>query len=371
MGSDIYGQQKFYGSFLAVCWITVLARAYVRVRIVRSFGYDDSLMIASLALFTVIVGLALRMVAVGLGRHAVTVPAAHVQEIIKIFYCEEIVYFAATVLGKLSIAIMLLRLAQSRTHRFIILGTAAFYTACGIAFVVVASLQCSPINRYWDPSVAGSCMSRDVFANLMYTNATISLVTDGIFAILPTFLIWNAKMNRRTKISVGVVLGLGISTSGVNIARMTFIKGLVNKTDPSYDLYPISFTSILEVALGITSASLATLRPLLRIITIKLNSWSSFFSLSDGGPGFEDGSEHSLSAPQGKEEEPILRAPKADVQEWFVTCLASQQQAMEDNEHLLAMRKARPSAGNKGHKYHSSQDLDLPPFLTESPVEQV
>lgn len=128
----------------------------------------------------------------------------------QLFYCEELVYFVSTVVLKVSIAVMLLRLAQNRYHRYLVLWTIGFNVLCGPVLFFVATFQCWPIARSWDISVKGTCISRPVFTDLIYASAAISLVTDGIFAILPTFLIKPLQMDRRIKISLSLILGLGI-----------------------------------------------------------------------------------------------------------------------------------------------------------------
>lgn len=42
-----------------------------------------------------------------------------------------------------------------------------------------------------------------------YVIAAIGSITDWVFAILPMVWVWRTSMNRRTKISVSVLLGFG------------------------------------------------------------------------------------------------------------------------------------------------------------------
>lgn len=45
--------------------------------------------------------------------------------------------------------------------------------------------------------------------NATYAYSAISCLGDWIFAILPGFMVWNLKMNSRTKLSVALILGMG------------------------------------------------------------------------------------------------------------------------------------------------------------------
>lgn len=111
------------------------------------------------------------------------------------------------------------------------LGTAIFFTVSGVVGSGIVLLQCVPVHDFWDFSPHPGaphpgCMPREVFQALLRCNAVFSLVTDGIFAILPIYLIWDTKMGKRTKIGLGFVLGLGLTTAGVNIVRLKYTDAL-------------------------------------------------------------------------------------------------------------------------------------------------
>lgn len=43
---------------------------------------------------------------------------------------------------------------------------------------------------------------------MAYQQASITTLTDLVFVVLPIFVLWNANMSRRSKISVGLILSL-------------------------------------------------------------------------------------------------------------------------------------------------------------------
>lgn len=83
-GRDTFGQRKVYGVLLALCWITVLARMYVRIAIVRNLRKDDYLMMVSLCCYTTSIGLALRLAELGFGQHAENLPPENVKEVLRV-----------------------------------------------------------------------------------------------------------------------------------------------------------------------------------------------------------------------------------------------------------------------------------------------
>lgn len=182
-------------------------------------------------------------------------------------------YLPTIVSLKLSITILLLRFAQEPIHRHTIIATMSFYALCGFSFIFIVIYQCRPIAFLWDNSLHGKCIDRDTFVVLIFGNAVVSFITDGIFAIIPIVMIWNIQMNKKTKFSTGLVLSLGLSTSLINISRFFFIKSLKTMVNRPYKFYPIGFLSTLEIGVGVIAASLATIRPLLQRIS---NSFCNF-----------------------------------------------------------------------------------------------
>ena len=55
----------------------------------------------------------------------------------------------------------------------------------------------------------GDCLSSTTIQGMSYTQAVINAISDWIYGLLPIALLWNANMNKRSKVSVGILLALG------------------------------------------------------------------------------------------------------------------------------------------------------------------
>jgi len=128
----------------------------------------------------------------------------------QIWFIEELGYIFSTVTLKMSITILLLRLCGPRRYRILVLGTGFLYLVAGIGFTLVIVFQCTPSTFYWDKSIDGYCIPEHDLIPLAYINAALTASTDFVFALLPIRIIWNMQMDKGTKISVGIVLGLGL-----------------------------------------------------------------------------------------------------------------------------------------------------------------
>ncbi len=84
-------------------------------------------------------------------------------------------------------------------------------TLFSIAEVVLLAFQCSPVSYFWTRFLGGSgkCISGKIVADLAYCHAAIITVSDWTLGIIPIFLVYNLKINTRTKISVALILALG------------------------------------------------------------------------------------------------------------------------------------------------------------------
>jgi len=83
--------------------------------------------------------------------------------------------------------------------------------AFSIFYFFLIVFQCQPVFYFWTQYLGhtGKCVNPNVIADSTYAHSAISAVADWTLGILPIFLVWNLKMNPRTKVSVGLILALG------------------------------------------------------------------------------------------------------------------------------------------------------------------
>ena len=167
---------------------------------------------------------------------------------------------------KASIAVMLLRLTIDRIHRTIIWATLITTEVYSTFFFFLFVFQCLPSSYFWNQYTGGegSCLEPGIVVRSTYGYSAIVCLTDWIFATLPFFLVWKLQMNRKTKISVALILAMGAIASTVTIIRIPYLHTLGNMPDFLYATTDVAIWSGVETGLGITAACLATLRPLFR-----------------------------------------------------------------------------------------------------------
>jgi hypothetical protein len=121
-------------------------------------------------------------------------------------------YIWSSAVTKVSISMTLLRLAVRRSHRIILWAVIALDITIGLMFWLILLLDCNPVSYFWlqvDPRSSGTCLSRDVLLAIAYLYSSLTIVCDLTLGVMPALLVWGLQMNRKTKIALGGILGLG------------------------------------------------------------------------------------------------------------------------------------------------------------------
>ncbi|KAH8649220.1 hypothetical protein BX600DRAFT_502665 [Xylariales sp. PMI_506] len=131
----------------------------------------------------------------------------------------------------------------------------------GIVFLGSAIGQCTPVSYFWNKDQGGWCINSKVVVAGLYLYSTSSLFSDATFALFPIFLTRGLQMDRRTRLGLIPILGMGWIASIAVLVRFPFLQALTSD-DLTYDGLPIAIVSSFEQGLAIAAGNLATLRPL-------------------------------------------------------------------------------------------------------------
>jgi hypothetical protein len=186
-------------------------------------------------------------------------------------------FISAGMAIKASIGIMLLRLAVSKMHRWIIYISLAVVETYSLVFLLIFIFQCNPSRYFWTIITGGegSCINPQVIVGAFYGYTAVACITDWTFAVLPAFLVMGLQMGSQEKASVILILSMGVLASIASIARIPYVGAMANQDD---FLYAVSDTAIwtgVEIGLGVLAACCATLRPLVRQLLPSLGFLSS------------------------------------------------------------------------------------------------
>lgn len=110
---------------------------------------------------------------------------------------------------KASIALLILRIVVTRRYTYIIITSMVLVALWSLAELLYTIFQCRPVQFQWDRTIEGGiCNGNFVSAALAFS--VMSIVSDWLYALLPIPVLWPLKINLQSKISIGLILSLGM-----------------------------------------------------------------------------------------------------------------------------------------------------------------
>ena len=100
----------------------------------------------------------------------------------------------------------------------------AYTTFMVISLAVTACLvfgQCTPVEALWDPKLAATarCWSPAVRDFIDYYNGAVSILSDSLLALLPTYFLNKLQMRPRLKIALASLMAVGLVPAICAICR--------------------------------------------------------------------------------------------------------------------------------------------------------
>ncbi|KAJ4315869.1 hypothetical protein N0V84_008138 [Fusarium piperis] len=154
-------------------------------------------------------------------------------------------------------------------HRIAAIIVAVIISMAHIAFICVFLFLCTPIAKQWDQSITGGHCADAVPFYLSFSGLTI--LFDVMVLVLPFPALLKSQIQRRKKMVLLGLFGLGIFVTIVQVIRIQTIQNLKNYLDSSKAI----LWSIIETNTGIIIASIPTLSPLVKYFAEKSRAASS------------------------------------------------------------------------------------------------
>ncbi|KAL2809149.1 hypothetical protein BJX63DRAFT_435459 [Aspergillus granulosus] len=253
---------------LALAWICVTIRLYVRLYLQRNLAVDDILAVSASAIFTALaVRYVIGILRDGLGKHDADLSRETYARGMHAGFTCVLLFFASTCLMKLSFIYTLFRVVQTRIYQYVLYAltlTGGILTIC-VGFWTL--FYCDPIKHFWErplPTVGpGHCKSVASLRTTLLVHAAWILTADlTLGLIIPSLLLKNLRVPLPTKISAWVLLGLGSVASIATIIRIIYLPRLSDE-DSLYVNNPAVLWSSIEVATNIICTSAMTWKPLM------------------------------------------------------------------------------------------------------------
>jgi hypothetical protein len=136
----------------------------------------------------------------GMGRHTATISRDQLVDFLKLTTAEEYLYQFSTLLPKLSILCVYLRIFTLRPYQYAIYMIGSVLISAFIAAIIVASFSCIPFRYKYDKSIPGGHCINEHHAFIW--NGFIGIPTDVAMIILPLPGVWKLHISMNQKIGV-------------------------------------------------------------------------------------------------------------------------------------------------------------------------
>ncbi|KAJ5733664.1 hypothetical protein N7493_002450 [Penicillium malachiteum] len=259
--------------FLGISFIAVCLRCFVRIKLVKAFGWDDALMVFAMFLNILFALCGITGSLYGIGQKSEKLLERGTLETAMFWWwLGQTSYVWVCGAAKSSIALALLRLTVSRVHRIALWAVICVTAVVGLVFWFMLTLQCHPVTYFWqrarlytnpEADVHGNCINLDALVDVAYVYSVTATCCDLTLGLLPVFLVWNLQMSTRTKAALAGILSMGCVASAAVIIRIPYLHDYKDENF-LYATSNISVWSNVEASLGIAAGSLVTLKPLFR-----------------------------------------------------------------------------------------------------------
>ncbi|KAF2155938.1 hypothetical protein K461DRAFT_290912 [Myriangium duriaei CBS 260.36] len=240
--------------------VTVILRGYVRLKVVKSPGYDDLLILTSALTSLVYTAGEVVQTRYGLGLPVDKYPvesslmAKKLNYIFRPFYCLSVSSW------KVALCYSYLRITDrmpTRGYKQVIYGSMWFTLGFTIFYTLTVAFACNPVHKYWYPNAPGFCLPSPM---VYYIPALITMVIDVLLFFLPIPLVLKLRMDPKRKCGLVVAFLLGLVTTICSLMRLIGSFQVHYRGDPEYLL----MWGVAEMNVGIITTSLPTLAPLLK-----------------------------------------------------------------------------------------------------------
>ncbi|CDM33429.1 hypothetical protein DTO013E5_7298 [Penicillium roqueforti] len=262
---------------LAVLWtltgltaVMVVARVYIRLKLLRNFGLDDYLIVVSMIMGFAYCGISTAGVGVGYGKHSKYLSTDNLEKAILLNTVSFLFGIFSFTLPKIAVTSMLTRILNPKPlHKAMLWTMVGTTSVVSITCIIILFTMCDPAEALWKPELVAAgakCKSTALLIDFAIFTGSISALADLTLAVYPTTVLLKLQMSLRKRIALCAALGLGGIASAMAIIKCTQLHGLADKSDYTYGTADLVMWTNIEADVVVLASCIPTLQPLLEIL---------------------------------------------------------------------------------------------------------
>ncbi len=104
----------------------------------------------------------------------------------------------------------------NRNGKRILYFCAASNYIVSFTFIPLLWAQCNPVNKIWNPSIAGECYGTETYTTFAYFQGSFGAILDTALALYRAIMLWHLQVKLHVKIGLIILFGFGIVSIGPN-----------------------------------------------------------------------------------------------------------------------------------------------------------
>ncbi|KAL4899203.1 hypothetical protein BDW74DRAFT_183945 [Aspergillus multicolor] len=347
----------------AIAAVILILRVFAKIKL-RQFRFDDVLMVIAWAMTLAATVLLQKSVDHGFGTNLeLLVGTPDLKVVLKAIAIEIPLVTISTGFARSAFALYIIAILGSKRKYQIPLWTVMLLQLAGNIVSGVLPLSiCGNVRILWDATVKTHCGDSSAVIKFAYFSSAVNTASDFFLAVFPTAIFWNLNLRLRIKLSLIVLMSLGILAMIASIIKCTKygdIPGITNLgSTGGIELIRWGYAENLII---IITSSVPCIRPLLISSVRKISSAAKSRSYELSGPFSSKSKGRNFTGPEGETGERDMEADLPDETDSIERIL----QHAEDQERKRELRRGitkqvevrvlSAHSPSPGHSVHSSQ----------------
>jgi hypothetical protein len=139
-------------------------------------------------------------------------------------------YWAST-FARVSVALLLISITQQKIWRGVLWSIIVFNMVLLVGVNIFELFQCRPIRAIWAEVPGAKCFPPETVWNLGYAVIAVGIISDAVFAVLPTILIWRLSRDPVEKALLSLLMGLGLIAMAAGVPKITTMQLYDTRSD--------------------------------------------------------------------------------------------------------------------------------------------
>ncbi|RBR26004.1 uncharacterized protein FIESC28_01277 [Fusarium coffeatum] len=247
---------------MALSYFLIGLRLYTRAFIKGAIGVDDWCLIATAlgsTMFTVFTTIACMH---GMGQRHDDLATSEFAKAMLYILTGQVFIALATGMGKVSVAMFLLRIVMKPWHRWFLWFCNITITIFSIFLAIVVFAQCTPTESIWNPVLADQRVCNISLTVVAISYCSYAATMDFVLAAFPWIALHGLNMKAKDRRTICLSLSLGVFAGICGIFRTSGLTSLSNAEDYLYSISDSVMWTVSEVTATIVCLTLPSLRPL-------------------------------------------------------------------------------------------------------------